>query len=92
MADLIVVDLDYVSHLRGQVGSTTDRLRSDSPDRVSLPSDPETDDELHEFMEKWDKRRGELADTLASVAEALTAIHDAFDGTDNQLTGQITCQ
>jgi hypothetical protein len=92
MADLIVVDLDYVSHLRQQVGSTTDRLREDSPDNVSLPSDPETDDELHEFMQKWDKRRGELADTLAAVADALTAIHDAFDGTDNQLTGQITCQ
>lgn len=92
MADQIVVDLDYVSDLKERVVDTTDNLRSDRPQNVSLPSDGETDDRLHDFMQKWDKRRGQLADTLDAVAVALTAIHDGFDGTDNKLAGQINCE
>lgn len=92
MADLIVVDLDYVADLRTRVTNTTGRLRSDRPNNVSVPSDDDIDDKLHSFMERWDKRRGELADSLAGVGEALKAMHDAFDGTDNKLTGQLNCE
>jgi hypothetical protein len=91
MADLIVVDLDYVADLKTRVDHTTQRLRTDRPSNASTPSDPEMDHELHHFQKKWDKRRGELADTLAGVASALKAIHEAFAGTDDKLTGQITC-
>ena len=92
MSDEIAVDLDYVSDLKTRVDGTTSSLRADTPQNASLPSDHETDDRLHDFMEKWDKRRGELADTLDAVSEALKAIHDAFDGTDDKLTGQILCE
>ena len=91
-AELIVVDLDYVADLRTRVTHTTTKLRQDRPGNVSVPSDDDIDDKLHDFMERWDKRRGQLADTLASVGEALKAMHDAFDGTDNKLTGQLTCE
>ena len=92
MADLIVVDLDYVADLHTRVANTTTKLREDRPGNVSVPSDHDIDDKLHSFMDRWDKRRGELADTLASVGEALQAMHDAFDGTDNKLTGQLNCE
>jgi len=92
VADLIVVDLDYVADLRTRVTNTTTKLREDRPNNVSVPSDHDIDDKLHSFMERWDKRRGQLADTLASVGDALKAMHDAFDGTDNKLTGQLTCE
>jgi hypothetical protein len=92
VADLIVVDLDYVAELHTRVTSTTTKLRDDRPGDVSVPSDDAIDDKLHSFMERWDKRRGELADSLASVGEALQAMHDAFDGTDDKLTGQLNCE
>jgi hypothetical protein len=90
-ADLIVVDLDYVASLKTRVDGTTTRLRTDRPNNASIPSDHQMDDELHHFQQRWDKRRGELADTLAGVAEALQAIHEAFAGVDDKLHGQITC-
>jgi phage-related minor tail protein len=74
------------------VTNTTGRLRSDRPNNVSVPSDDDIDDKLHSFMERWDKRRDELADSLAGVGDALKAMHDAFDGTDNKLTGQLNCE
>jgi hypothetical protein len=92
VADKIVVNLDYVAELKTAVDHTTERLEESKPDDVGIPSDPTTEDHLHDFMNRWDKRRGELSDTLKSVGSALGAMHDAFDGTDNKLTGQITCQ
>lgn len=92
MADLIVVDLDYVADLHIRVTNTTSRLRDDRPNDASTPSDSDVDDKLHSFMNKWDKRRGELADTMAGVGEALQAMHDAFNGTEDQLTGQLNCE
>jgi hypothetical protein len=85
MADEIVVDLDYVASLRGRVTKTNGRLRSAQPESVSIASDPEMDGELSDFMHRWDKRRGQLADSLKGVEEALTTIHDSFSETDGRL-------
>jgi hypothetical protein len=40
-------------------------------------------------MGKWDKRRGQVADTLDAVASALKAIDESFTETDNKLTDQV---
>ena len=42
--------------------------------------DDETDDRLHDFMQKWDKRRGQLADTLDScITEDMTFAKHFFN-------------
>ncbi len=85
MADEIVVNLDYVAALRDRVERTNDRLRSSQPESADIPSDPEMNDELSHFMQRWDKRRGQLADSMAGVGDALTSIHDSFSQTDGRL-------
>ena len=89
MADKIVVDLTYVDDLKTKVTSSKNDLSSSSPSGVSIDSDAKMQDKLHDFMERWDKRRGELADSLAAVEQALTAIHEAFDGTECELVSQL---
>jgi hypothetical protein len=46
-------------------------------------------DALHSFLDKWDERRGDLADTMEGVEEALQAIHDSFTKTEDELVAQL---
>lgn len=85
----IRVDLDYVDGLRTQVVGTSDGLRTNSRWSPGVSSAPPVDDELGDFMGRWDKRRGELADSLDAVAEALKVIFDSFTATDQELTDQL---
>lgn len=86
----IVVDLTYVQQLHTEVSATITNLRATRPGAAGLLSDPLSDGYLDEFQHRWDKRRGELADTLDSVASALQAIYDTFNDTDTKLAGELT--
>ena len=44
---------------------------------------------LHDFLDKWDERRGDLADTMEGVEKALEAIHDSFTSTEDELVAQL---
>lgn len=89
MSNLIAIDLGYLLDLRSDVDRTAGLLRDDVRDHGGTPSDPRIDSRLGKFRGDWDKRRGELADTLDSVSAALTAIHDSFEGTDAQLAAEL---
>ena len=90
MADEIRIVLPYVRDLHDRVEETAQRLRGDIGDvGHTLGSDPQTQGRLDDFMGEWDKRRGQVADTLDAVGSALHAIDESFTNTDDQLAGQL---
>ncbi len=90
MAEQIRIDVEYVRALHGSVGTTAGRLRG-KVGNVSdtLSSDPDVSGALHDFMDKWDKRRDQVAETLDAVVSALQAIDESFTGTDEELAAQV---
>jgi uncharacterized protein YukE len=90
MADTISININYVRGLKGQVDDTSGRLRGDVGDVAhTIDSDPDVNDKLHDFMGKWDKRRGQVADTLDAVSSALNSIDESFTQTDDKLASQV---
>jgi predicted nucleic acid-binding Zn-ribbon protein len=89
MADQIVIDLGWVDDLRADVASTRSRLSRDSGDTASIDSSDKVNGALRDFLDKWDERRGDLADTLESVEEALEAINESFTATEDELLAQL---
>jgi len=89
MADQIIIDLGWVQELRADVESTKTRLRRDSDETARIDSSADVNDALHSFLDKWDERRGDLADTMEGVEEALQAIHDSFTKTEDELVAQL---
>ncbi len=81
----IIVNLPWVKSTKESISGTTDRMKADSEDAVSLDSAPEVDSGSTDFMQKWDERRGELAEYLQGVEDLFQAIFDAFSMTDKQL-------
>jgi predicted nucleic acid-binding Zn-ribbon protein len=89
MADQIVIDLGWVLDLKSDVSSTQQRLRRDSGDTARVDSSADVNDALRDFLDKWDERRSDLADTMKGVEEALQAIHDSFTATEDELLAQL---
>ncbi len=89
MAERIVIDLGYVLELRGDISGTTTRLRRSSDDTASIDSAPDVNDRLRELLDDCDERRGDLADVLASVEDALQCIYDSFTQTEDELVAAI---
>ena len=89
MADQIIIDLGWVRDLQHDVEGTRTRLSADSGDTPSIDSSPDVNDALKSFLDEWDERREDLADTLKGVAEALKAIHDSFTATEDELVAQL---
>jgi uncharacterized protein YukE len=90
MAEKIHIDLDYVRTLKGEVDGTSGRLRGDVGNTSNtIDSDDSVNEKLHDFMGKWDKRRGQVADTLDAVASALKAIDESFTECDDKMTDQL---
>ena len=85
----IAVNLDYLDGLADDLDSTCRKLRRERIKGARLQSDPETDDALDDFLNKWDKRRRELADNLESVADAVTKIRQSFADTDEKLAAEL---
>ncbi len=85
MADVIIVDLPWIEQLKTDIGETTARLRRDSADAVVLTSASGVDGRTTDFMNKWDERRGNLADCLEGVEQLLQTIYDSFSGTEQAL-------
>jgi hypothetical protein len=81
----IIVNLPWVKSTKESISGTTDRMRTSSDDVVSLDSAPDVDSGSTDFMNKWDERRGELAEYLKGVEDLFQAIFDAFSMTDKQL-------
>jgi uncharacterized protein YukE len=90
MAEKIHIDLNYVRTLKGQVDGTSGHLRGKVGNvKNTIDSDDSVNDKLNDFMGKWDKRRGQVADTLDAVASALKSIDESFTQTDDKLAGQV---
>ena len=89
MAERIVIDLDYVAELRGEISGTTTRLRQSSSETASIDSAPDVNDRLRELLDDCDERRSELAKVLASVEDALQCIHESFTQTEDELVAAI---
>jgi uncharacterized protein YukE len=90
MSDEIRVVVPYVRDLHTKVVDTSDRLRGKIGDvENAISSDPDLDGKLHDFMQDWDKRRRQVADTLDAVASALHAIDDSFTQNDDKMAAQI---
>lgn len=45
---------------------------------------------MADFVDNWDRHRGELLESLRSVAEQCGATCDTFRGTDSQLSSELT--
>jgi hypothetical protein len=85
----IVVDLPWVQSTKEDISQTTGAMRRASEDAVSLDSAPDVDGGSTDFMQKWDERRGELADFLQGVEELFQGIYDAFDMTSTDLRDAV---
>ncbi len=90
MAETIKIDIPYVRNLHDSVKDTAARLRGDVGNvDDALSSDPDVEGKLHDFMSKWDKRRGQVADTLDAVVNALHAIDESFTESDEKMACQV---
>ena len=89
MAGRIVVDIAYCDQLKSSVDTTTSGLRGEGGYSARVPSAGRLNDALEDFMNKWDERRGELADSLDAVSSALGAISDSFSDTEDELVSQL---
>jgi predicted nucleic acid-binding Zn-ribbon protein len=89
MAEQIVIDLGWVLDLQSDVANSRSRLARDSGDTARIDSSSEVNGSLRDFLDKWDERRGDLADTMEGVEEALQAIHDSFTSTEDELLAQL---
>jgi predicted nucleic acid-binding Zn-ribbon protein len=89
MAEQIVIDLGWVLELQSDVANTRSRLRRDSGDTAQVDSSPDVNGSLRSFLDKWDERRGDLADTMEGVEKALQAIYDSFTATEDELLAQL---
>ena len=89
MADRIVIDLGWVLDLQADVVDTRERLNRDLGSTASVDSAPVVDDALRSFLDSWDERRGQVADSLGGVVDALQAIHDSFTMTEDELLAQL---
>ena len=89
MAERIIIDLGFVLGLRNDVSQTTDRLRRSSEDTATIDSAPDVNDRLRDLLDDCDERRGDLADVLASLEDALQCIHDSFSQTEAELVAAI---
>lgn len=85
MADVIIVDLEYVSALQSDVDTTRETLRGEGGSGARLTTCGAANGALDDFMGKWDERRGELADTLDAVSQMLGSIHESFARTQDEL-------
>ncbi len=89
MADVIIIDLPWINQLKADISDTTGRLRQGSSDMVSLSSASGVDGKTTDFMNKWDERRGNLADCLQGVEELLQTIHESFTMTQDELIAAL---
>ena len=90
MADTIRIDIPYVRRLHDSVQDTAQRLRGNTENvNDMLSSDSDVEGKLHDFMGKWDKRRGQVADTLDAVVNALHAIDESFTESDEKMACQV---
>jgi hypothetical protein len=85
----IIVDLPWVQSTKEDVSLTTSAMRTASEDAVSLSSAPDVDSGSTDFMQRWDERRGDLADYLATVEELFQGIYDAFSMTSADLRDAV---
>jgi uncharacterized protein YukE len=90
VTDTIRIDIGYVRDLHSKVADTSDRLRGKVGNvDADITSDSDIAGKLHDFMQRWDKRRSQVADTLDAVASALHAIDDSFTKSDDKMACQI---
>ena len=89
MADRILIDLDWVDELRSDVAGTRKRLSRSSGATAQVHSSPKVNEALRSFLDKWDERREDLADTMAGVEKALEAITTSFTSTEDKLLDQL---
>jgi len=90
MTEKIRIDLVYVRDLHDKVSDTSERLRGHVGNvENAITSDNDIDGKLHDFMDKWDKRRRQVADTLDAVVSALHAIDESFTKDDDKMAAQI---
>jgi hypothetical protein len=75
----IVVDLGWLRGLQADMTATTERMSAASEEAVDIPSRPDVDGDTTDFMNKWDERRGDLAECLDALDGILTAVIDSFD-------------
>ena len=90
MAERIIIDLDYVLGLRGDIAGTTSRLRRSSDSTASIDSAPDVNDRLRQLLDDCDERRSDLAEVLAGVEDALQCIYDSFTQTEDELVAAIS--
>ena len=83
------VDLDYLARLHDDVSDTIANMDASRPEGVTIPSDSRADNILKDFQQRWDKRRGELGDSLRGVEQALATMRETWEGTDNEMACQL---
>lgn len=81
----IVVDIAWLQELRSDMSTTRDRMAAASNEAVSLPSRPEVDNDATDFMNRWEKRRADLADCLDALDDILVAVVESFELIDQTL-------
>ena len=88
----IRADLTYLGELQAHVDSSRTDLDADEHSYRGTPSDSRVDERLGNFSGDWDKRRGELSDSLETVTVVLTAIIDSFSGTDAAMANSLLAE
>lgn len=84
----IRIDLDRLETTHSDVVkvvssfTSTEQLGSAAANAAGHPN---VEFALHEFVDGWSVRRGELAEELQFIADALKAIHDTFVELDTEL-------
>jgi hypothetical protein len=80
----------YLENLSRRLQSTASDMRAYTDIGTgTLACSPIVNDAYHKLGDRWDTRRGELADSLEALAEGFMTASASFGETDSRLAQQL---
>lgn len=86
----IAVGIQYLRNLASDTRSVADALESESAlSNERICSVPSIDEAYADFCNRWDRRRGELAEALRTIANSLETVGHSFGRVDADIAGKL---
>lgn len=88
--DEIVIVYAYLDALEANARSTAEALASSSEMvKLSFAGSDDVNDAYDDFLDKWDKHRGDLHTGVTAVADAFKVVGEAFCAAEDELCAAL---
>ena len=89
----IAVNSQFLANLASSLRDIASQLRATNMARgfeTALCSSPEVWEAFRDFDERWDERRGRIADSLEELASGFDMARENFEQADTELAQSVT--